>query len=233
MVLAAEDGSVAHAVTTVGGWLFDSNLDVAQKTTEPILDWCCNGKFSHVHCAARLVPLKLHNGLPIKQCGSNSTSGSIHCCLASFLWHLGCEQLSNVFSAIETVADCVKPKQCLHNVFHAIQNSNHDSLLTGCKILKVKTVNKASLMLAIDDGKFAMMVLRDKHLKRWTSVLIVHDLVFQAGKSSTCMLEDIDFNQLIPITKHVVSLAPDKAEAFTNKTRSMAMIGDFRSTTSL
>jgi hypothetical protein len=61
--LAGEDGSINHAVTTAGKWLFDSNMTNAQEISLPLLDWCCSSntertKFSHVVYAQRLYTFK-------------------------------------------------------------------------------------------------------------------------------------------------------------------------------
>jgi hypothetical protein len=50
IVLQAQDGGIEHAITVVGGLLFDSNYVTAIPLTKSNLDWCCGGCFSRVHC---------------------------------------------------------------------------------------------------------------------------------------------------------------------------------------
>ena len=56
VVLEGMDGSVNHAVSISGHWLFDSNLEKAQHLSQWILDWCVDGKCKGAHRAARIVP---------------------------------------------------------------------------------------------------------------------------------------------------------------------------------
>jgi hypothetical protein len=61
VVLRGSDGSVNHAVTVVGTWVFDSNVAYAQPLTLPLLDWCCStdtvrSNFVQVHYAMRFFP---------------------------------------------------------------------------------------------------------------------------------------------------------------------------------
>jgi len=61
VVLRGSDGSVNHAVTVVGTWVFDSNVAYAQPLTLSLLDWCCStdtvrSNFVQVHYAMRFFP---------------------------------------------------------------------------------------------------------------------------------------------------------------------------------
>jgi len=61
VILRGSDGSVNHAVTVVGTWVFDSNVAYAQPLTLPLLDWCCStdtvrADFVQVHYAMRFYP---------------------------------------------------------------------------------------------------------------------------------------------------------------------------------
>ena len=40
LILQGENGSIDHAVTTVGEWLFDANRRHAERITKELLDWC-------------------------------------------------------------------------------------------------------------------------------------------------------------------------------------------------
>ena len=60
-VLMGDDQSVTHAVSTIGPWLFDSNLPNAQKINQEILDWCVSSpevkqKCVDVYWGIRLIP---------------------------------------------------------------------------------------------------------------------------------------------------------------------------------
>ena len=61
LILCGSDGSVNHAVTVVGTWVFDSNVAYAQPLTLPLLDWCCStdtvrADFVQVHYAMLFYP---------------------------------------------------------------------------------------------------------------------------------------------------------------------------------
>ena len=47
-VLQATDGNSEHAVTILGYWVFDSNLESALPLTVASLDWCVMGRFERV-----------------------------------------------------------------------------------------------------------------------------------------------------------------------------------------
>ena len=58
VVLEGSDGSVSHAISTFGEWIFDANLQHAQKISKKILDWCvsspdCPTEFRCVNIAIR------------------------------------------------------------------------------------------------------------------------------------------------------------------------------------
>jgi len=59
-ILKGEDGATNHAVTVVGNWVFDANLDKAIPLCRSSLDWCCSTpdidvKWRSVHKALRCV----------------------------------------------------------------------------------------------------------------------------------------------------------------------------------
>ena len=60
-VLMGDDKSVTHVVSTLGPWLFDSNLPNAQKINWEVLDWCVsspeiNQKCVDIYWGIRLIP---------------------------------------------------------------------------------------------------------------------------------------------------------------------------------
>ena len=55
-ILWATDGGIEHAVTVVGNWVFDSNLDRALPLSKGALDWCCVSEYKGVYWAMRFKP---------------------------------------------------------------------------------------------------------------------------------------------------------------------------------
>ena len=53
IVLCGKDGRIEHAITTVGSWVFDSNLPQAQPLTSSTLDWCTVVGYDKVYMAVR------------------------------------------------------------------------------------------------------------------------------------------------------------------------------------
>ena len=83
-VLQAEDGSINHAITTLGDCFFDSNLQNAQRISKDTLDWSCQGNYVSAHHSVRLFPCKFSH---LPHCGNNWKG--IHFVLASFIEMLG------------------------------------------------------------------------------------------------------------------------------------------------
>ena len=59
-ILTGEDGATNHAVTVVGEWVFDSNLECAIPLSRSSLDWCCSSphvdvKWRSVHKALKCI----------------------------------------------------------------------------------------------------------------------------------------------------------------------------------
>ena len=43
-ILEGNDGSCSHSITTIGKWIFDSNLEQAMELNQDNLDWCVSSK---------------------------------------------------------------------------------------------------------------------------------------------------------------------------------------------
>jgi hypothetical protein len=59
-VLLGDDGATNHAITVVGTWIFDGNLEKALPLTQESLNWCCSTdsmstRFAKVFCGYHFV----------------------------------------------------------------------------------------------------------------------------------------------------------------------------------
>ena len=59
VIICGNDGGIEHAISTVGTWIFDSNLKMALPLTKSSLNWCAGKSgFNGVHIALRLYSKK-------------------------------------------------------------------------------------------------------------------------------------------------------------------------------
>ena len=58
VILQGTDGGIEHAISVIGNWVFDSNVDVALPLKREVLDWCVMGKYV---CAYRAIRFFLPN----------------------------------------------------------------------------------------------------------------------------------------------------------------------------
>ena len=65
LVLLGADGSVSHAVSSTGNWLFDSNLVNAQPLTQELLNWCVSSPETTQKCMGAYWCMRLFPKLPI------------------------------------------------------------------------------------------------------------------------------------------------------------------------
>ncbi len=185
-VLMGLDGSVNHAVTFLGEWMFDSNLSVAQRTSKEILNWSCMSEHKCIHKGVSIVPQQLAEGLVLPKCWS--VPGGVgwqacKCvvgCLIVLFEMLGEESLKDEF--VKQIWQ--KQTGCMHCIQKTLQT---DLFYRHAHFNKIKSFNT----LCQVGGSMSLMVGRNQVTDDSVCFLKISGLDHQFQKTQNWHCKDM------------------------------------------